>query len=773
MSQEESEEIILLDGSEEEQEALAQEEAQAALKRSKKKRLIIIGAAAGLVLLLALLGFFIFSGEEELVVERAKPQEKPLSITQEFSTKKLDEMLKKANLLYQSGDKEAALILYEQISVYNERLSDYNLGVSELRQGKYELALNSFKRALELGDQVTVSAINAAVCALELKNKALHDYYIDLAHSKLPNEVKSPLYNYYLGLINYYKGFYPEALQALRKVQTPGYTQEASLLQARILLHLGYDKDALELGATGAGDLARGLIHARLGNWDQALALLKRASTDESNDLNYVQQAITLVELKKGSYLEAGDKLSAMPKDAKLLPITVALNKNLYDPKLIQDNFDQGFIRQSSFEIIFYFSPFRVFDTSSLGSLLNKGSAILHLQGPGEEYLQESKALSHTNNQMLLAVEKALSFDLLGANAIFEELANDYSKHAILQYNLALSYALLGRFELAGKRFTASFHLNPKDHLSGLYALMCAKLTGSPDRRLEEEVFASLAADSANPRIDFYEALAAFILKDYLRAAERIRGNSSAKEPLPQAFSSTPIYSSDAVQRGATALDFALSALIFYENDRKEEAINAADSLSSLLSGDLVANILGFSLRNEGQNIKAYAHSAQLYFAQRELDRVSLFSSASLPTRLYTRLLQLAGLLGHEKNRINAILQTATENQAQILSSLAHVNLYAGSFEEAYLIYNSLIDTHKIKDSHTLFLASVAAIGAGHTHEAIALLELSRIEDSKSYEARAALGLLYLQTQKIEPAIFQFRQIKKNFNSEFFTFYMQ
>ncbi len=49
-------------------------------------------------------------------------------------------------------------------------------------------------------------------------------YYIDLAQVYLPKEGKSKLYDYYLSLINYYKGYYPEALQMLQRTDMEPYS---------------------------------------------------------------------------------------------------------------------------------------------------------------------------------------------------------------------------------------------------------------------------------------------------------------------------------------------------------------------------------------------------------------------------------------------------------------------------------------------------------------------------------------------------------------------
>lgn len=129
----------------------------------------------------------------------------------QFSPSKIENMIKKANVLYEKGDKDDALKIYE-IATFNEAISYYNIGVAKLKEQNFGEALEAFKKAIQNKEHRCISAINAAVCALEMKDKKLFNYYIDLAYAYLPEEANAPLYSYYVGLVNYYKNFYFEAL---------------------------------------------------------------------------------------------------------------------------------------------------------------------------------------------------------------------------------------------------------------------------------------------------------------------------------------------------------------------------------------------------------------------------------------------------------------------------------------------------------------------------------------------------------------------------------
>ena len=84
----------------------------------------------------------------------------------------------------------------------------------------------------------------------------------------------------------------------------------------------------------------------------------------------------------------------------------------------------------------------------------------------------------------------------------------------------------------------------------------------------------------------------------------------------------------------------------------------------------------------------------------------------------------------------------------------------------------SEVITHdKEDDVRTKFLGAVSAIGAGHYNNAVALLQISKLDSIASLESRYALGLLYQQSGNIKSAIMLFNGIaNKGFMSEFFDF---
>ena len=137
----------------------------------------------------------------------------------------------------------------------------------------------------------------------------------------------------------------------------------------------------------------------------------------------------------------------------------------------------------------------------------------------------------------------------------------------------------------------------------------------------------------------------------------------------------------------------------------------------------------------------------------------------------YVKLLQIGGLIHQKRDSVRKKMEEERVDIASIMQTLAYLEIFANQFEEAFVLYNKLIDDFNKKDSNTIFLASVAAIGAGHPDNAIALMELSKLIDPGNIESRYALGLVYQEMGNYEAAVIQFRNIGNiGFISEYFSF---
>lgn len=146
------------------------------------------------------------------------------------------------------------------------------------------------------------------------------------------------------------------------------------------------------------------------------------------------------------------------------------------------------------------------------------------------------------------------------------------------------------------------------------------------------------------------------------------------------------------------------------------------------------------------------------------------FGGPSIAREFYVNLMHIAGLLNLERQKFKELINVSGAKDEGILQTLAYLDIFAQQYEEAYALYNSLIDDYGAKDTKTLFLAAVAAVGANNPNSAIALLQLSKLTDKNNKESKAALGMLYQEVKNYEAAISQYKTLPNNFKSEFFTF---
>jgi len=735
-------------------------EVQEVGKKSKKKLFVIGGAAGALALILTVILFLVFKSDKKPPIDErqiVKDIEEHYE-SQKFGSSKIDDMIAKANLLYEKGNKFEALKIYENIAIYNQSLSSYNLGVSQMRQGKFKEALESFKKAIANDENVAVSAINAAVSSLELKNEQNFNYYINLANSFLYKEADSPLYNYYYALINYYKGQYIEALAALAHAENGYYKDRYDYLAAKILSFIGDDAEAikkLEAQKEFDADLALGMLYARLGQYDKARNRLNLA-LNKGGDSNKINAMIAIINLKDGKFEAATNEIKAVFHEDSLFlgvnfPIKTILKPELFDVNLAQAHFrnDLFFDKTKRYETLFYFAPYKVFDPGQTINYIRKGGVSLFLDDASAagNYLNASGALSKVNLELSSAIANALNYKLKQANAQFASLISLYPEHSVLHYDLALSYAQLGNFSMAAKHFITSYHLDPTNHLAGVLGAIANDINAVDNAKLLQEISENLGHDANSKDAPVSYALIALIGNN---SGALVRWLEEEKEE--------------------TALNLAFDAIIAKMTDQSGEFIKKAQILKAKLPDDIVANILNFIANFKDEGIKKYVEQIQIYFHDKRLNDAAFYHGANIIKEQYIKLLQISGLLNYEREKIKTLLKRDANN-ADLLQTLAYIDIFTNDFEESYRIYNRIIDEFKINDAGTLFLAAVAAIGSNHPQNATALLELSKLTDPNAMESRIALGHLYKEIDNIEAATIQYGMIKDpNFKSKFVDF---
>ena len=770
-----NEDIIPIESSDERAKAQKQETKEETPQESEgvkskfkltKKLLILIGTSILIFILLITALIVAFSGPDEpesQVIELEEPKLiTPPTITQKFQSSKIDSMLIKANKLYESGNKAEALKIYENIAVYNESLSNYNLGVSKMNQGLFKDAINSFKDAIANNENIAVSAINLAVCALEINDEKLFEYYIDLANAFINRDSDVNLYEFYNALVNYYRGYYIEALHTLDLSNSKYYTSQKEYLRSKILSYLHEDKEAIKaIKAVEDYDISLplGLLHARLGEYKEAKKYLNRALVDEKNAPS-TYLAISLIDLKTGEFGSAAKTLkmlndfnSTFVRDT--YPIKTVLNPELFDINLAQNNYDltKFFDQNSLYQILFYFTPYKAFDPKQTIEYIRKGGLSLFVDESGiaDEYLETSGIVSKANVMLSKAIFKALNNKLREANSDFLEITKLYPNHSIVQFNLALTFAQLGDFAQAYKHFVTSYHLDPSNYIAGAYAIMAAKMIGRDAKRLTKEVMDTMDTDTNLDQDNIYKAM-----------IQLTQGNQGALNDWLDK------------NHNENVLNIVFNIICAYITDRNDIVILATDELNQKLPNDVLTNIIYSVTRFDVKNIKNYAKDIQVKFLTTKLDKGTLYGGATIIKAEYIKLLQIAGLLNIERESIIKDLKISSDNTKDILHTLAYLSLFTGHYEEAYTIYNELVNTEKEDDANTLFLASVASIGANHPDSAIGYLELAKLTNPTYSEARLALGFLYQEVGNIDAAITQYSGLgDSKYQSQFFTFRLE
>lgn len=729
---------------------------------SNKKNKIIFAAIGFLVLIIIIITIIAVLSPEKNIEEELSIEYIEERLTQDNSKpvelSKLENMIAKANYLYSNGSKDKALYLYEKIAQYSESISQYNLGVAQLKNEQYDIALKSFQKAIDNGEKRCVSAINAAVCSIHLNDDKNFKYYIDLAYAYLPKELESPLYSYYYSLIAYYNNKYTEALSSLNNPTTDEYPQVQKHLQTRInsLFDNNYDAiENLEKNYNKEDAFTLGLLYARIGNTILAQQYLKDAI---ENNIEPVKSALALsyIQLKAGNITSAGiliqNTTDMFPEEVyKPYPIKVTLKKELFDPEEAQKNYRAEVYssKLNKFQKIFYFSPYRIFNANNSLTNIKKGTSNIYVDSVDNAkiYLKKSASSSSVNKGIVQAIKMALKFRTRDANNKLQELVKIQPKHSILHYNLALTYAQMGNIQKAYKHFLTSYHLDAKNYLSGIYAIMTAQLIDKEHLRLKTDLKEYISIEEDSEEMDLLRTILYIADNNTISAVDWLNNNHKQK----------PFY-------------LALEAIIATEI-KSPVAKKATAALTTLFPNDIVPHMMYIDAHYYDLKPKDYAFEVTNYLKKQDLSFEDLYYGPSITRNLYIRQNLNTGRLFFLRRQLRNVLETTTNNTQELNSALALASLYDKAFEESYVLYNHLIDDLKVRDAHTLFLGAVASTAAEHHANAIALLELSKMKNKTFKDSRYALGLLYLEEKNNAGATIQLKQLGDDgFKSHYFNF---
>lgn len=673
----------------------------------------------------------------------------------------LSEMIQKANILYNNGRVEDALEIFDKLALYSQSLANYNLGVIKISEGQYKQAEEIFQKAINGGDDVAISALNAAYVAYKLKNLKDFSHYLNLANSQLYNSANTPFYSYLYGVVSYYRKNYFESLSPLLNPNSSDYQKQNDLLASKVFLMFNDDYSALEhlkRSATEEDYLALGMLYARNGEYNQAKNSINEFLHIYPNDPE-ATNALELVELKLRNYDESAKLLEMFSKEkAPKMPfkIITGLNEDLFDINIAQQNFwNRKFEHRQSlqYKILFYYAPYKVFDSKEVFQILSEGDFELgagRIDESQDSYMR-SQTISKINRDIANGLKEVYVGDLRKALKIFLENVKTYSQHSVLYYDIGLIYAQLGDFEKAYSYFSRAYHLNNKDILAGIFAMMSGQLVYQDTSRIASSIgldFLNATFRSDRERMFMTE------LFEYARGG------------IP-----TLINVESEVQNDKS-LYYAYGSIGAMANADREKIIFYFNKLREMQPRDLATNILYEVAKNFGKNLKEVSLQFSKTFRKGSFSNLhSLYYGGALVRELYIYLAFVTGNLPYVINQLQEKLISEEASPNGTMQALGLAYIYNKNFEKAFATYNSLIDGLKEDDVRTKFLGAVSAIGAGHYNNAVVLLQISKLDSIASLESRYALGLLYQQTGNIKSAMSLFNGIaNRGFVSEFFDF---
>ncbi|MCX6074498.1 MAG: tetratricopeptide repeat protein [Campylobacterales bacterium] len=727
-----------------------------------KKKIILIAAGVATLLLAAggvAYALLSHSGDEEVF-----KQEEPLIASKnpkepKIQPSQLENMIERANYMYTNGNQAEALQLFEKIALYSESISQYNLGVARLKEKEYTDALENFKHAIDLRENRCVSAINAAVCCLNLKQQQNFDHYINLAQTYLSSESTSPMYSYYYALINYYKGNYFEALSALNHPTTHEYPVAQDKIKAAVnTLYGNYDAaiQSLENQQQESDSFSLGLLYANTGDFNKARKYFNSALLQNTKP---IQETLSLayVNLMLGQNQEAGSLLKKVtetyPNDVYTpYPIKVYLKSILFEPDTVQKVYraSDDKMHTQTYPKIFAFTPYKIFNANQTISYIRRGNADVNIDdiASAKKYFKEGAHESNVDYALSLAVQEALHLRLRDANTHLQKLVSAHPKHSILQYNLALTYAQLGDYPKAYTYFLSSYHLDANNYLSGIFAIMTSELISKANPKLISILKENLAQEVESEEFDLYRTLITITENNYL----------SSSRWLDNRYKDRPLY-------------LMMKIIIAQKLNMRDKAQKASEKLVEMQSSNLLPHLLYIDTHYDTLTPKAYARSSINYLKNKNIGYEDFYFGSQISRERGVMMAAITGGLTPLIQQLEDKLQTTTEDRTYITAGLALAHFYNQDFEESYSLYNQAVDTYNLKDERTLFMAASASIGSEHYQNAIALLQLSKMTNPSYLESRYALGLLYMQVQNNLAAANQFMKMgNEGFQSLNFDF---
>ncbi|MCE3039623.1 tetratricopeptide repeat protein [Helicobacter anatolicus] len=699
--------------------------------------------------------------DEEIPSEVLQSLPKLNTLANPINNKELNGLIQKAHMLYSNGNVLEALNVYNKIANFSQSLANYNLGVVRLKQKEYAMALESFKQAISSGDDISLNAFNAAMSAKYLGNQDSYKYYLNLAAKELSQENSEAFYSYLYALIQFYNQNYFATFSALKNPNSDAYVQFSDTLLVKTYLIFNNYENAIDiLEKKSQKDYKTlGLLYAKIGDYDRAKQYLSQYIYKYPEDRD-VKLALQIVYLKMKDFFNAAKILeqfadkNEQEEVLKSYPIKVVLHPKIFDINLAQELFVKHILDTQdvmAYKILFYYAPFKVFNIQDALGALHQGGMLLS----GNILASEEKVIE---GQTIAKIDKSIAEALVYVNQkkvrkaleILKTMLDQNPNHSILHYNAGLLYAQMENYTQAYKHFIKAYYLNTQEIDSAMYAIIASYFLDKNTKRIQNDItknFEDLVIQNPEHR----KFLLAFL--GYLN-------NNVADEMLwiDQVKNKKSIY-------------YALKAAYAMRSKNQKALEDSFMALKDMNPNDFIADIFYMVARDLKTSFKQIALGLHNLLVQKVNNFDSIFYGPALARELYAHIGFITGSLQNQEEMLRKKLTETLEDANGILQALALVNIYQHKFEQAYDIYKVLIEKLKEDDSHTQFLAAVAAMGLQDKDNATLLLQLSKMEAESEFEARMALGMLYQQRGNFRTATGYYNMLSgKIFEPQFFDF---
>ncbi|WP_121021330.1 tetratricopeptide repeat protein [Helicobacter vulpis] len=685
----------------------------------------------------------------------------------------INALIAKADILYQQGQRQEALNIFNDISRLSSSIANHNLGVIKMREHDYTGALSAFNNAIESGQNTSVNAINAMVASFYLNNMDLYTRYLKLTMQHLPEIANQPVYAYTYSLGLYYGGHYFETLSTLNHSDSTMFKSARQRLASKIYLLFGDAQNALDnldAVATPKDQKALGLLAARLGRYDEALEHLKHYSEQFPEDMSTFM-AMEIIYLKMGNLIEASRVLGFLGQQSannahklKILsdtyPIAPVLNARFFDINTVRRDFwtnnFKGSIGLPIYRIFFYYAPFNLIDVKRGLAVVQAGVSFVDTNGDKDlesalQVLNTGKDMSTSDQYTLRALKDVGQSHLRSALRQLKLALQANPNNAVSHYNAALIYAQLEDFNHASFHFKKSYYLDSRNILAGIFAVLAGRLNYEDTDMFLKKLTTDFQNMNFNNKVQ-RAFLHSFIA--YLNDASNddLSWLSHVHKPLK-------IY-------------YALNVAYAHKAHDKQRLVNSFKALQTMQPNNMLTNLFYEMMLKYRADIKQML-GAYAFLTNKNMNVEELIHGPLLARKMYIYLGFITGLLNQQERELTLRL-SATQDpdlSTDLMRMLGLISIFQKKYEKAISLFNFLIDERKEVDAEPLMLGALANIAMKRYSDAALILEFAKTKLPGNYDVRYGLGLLYQRNGNLEASLNHFGVIKDNkFQSNYLDF---